>query len=59
LSKVAISADRLQQLNNIKDLEMENLIQQIKRIKKVAFQEKQIKELVKDIKSFSKKITNL
>ncbi|MFJ5563213.1 TIGR02679 domain-containing protein [Lysinibacillus xylanilyticus] len=54
LSNVEISSNRLQKLNNIKDVELENLLQQMKEIKKVAYQEKQIKDLVNDIKNFTK-----
>lgn len=54
LSNVEISSNRLQKLNNIKDVELENLLYHIKKIKKVAYQERQIKELIKDIKILTK-----
>jgi uncharacterized protein (TIGR02679 family) len=54
LSNIELSPNRLRKLDNIKDVELESTIQQIREIKKVAYQERQIIELVKDIKSVTK-----
>ncbi|WP_171777943.1 TIGR02679 domain-containing protein [Priestia megaterium] len=50
LSSVELKQNRLQKLNNINDDELDKVIQHMKKVRKAAYQEKQIKELVKDIK---------
>ncbi|MDQ6598868.1 DUF2399 domain-containing protein [Bacillus salipaludis] len=54
LSNIELSPDRLRKLDNIKDVELEATIQQIREIKKVAYQERQIIELVKDVANVRK-----
>lgn len=50
LSSVELTPNRLQKLNNINDEKLDKVLQHMKKVRKAAYQERQIKELVKDIK---------